>query len=102
MCAQARGSRWVSGDGDGDDAGADDLQTVMWTRALAGLDRHNVEGCEDLLDTYFTQASKCTSQLWMHLPIMDALRHETHALSVQGFAGDTPSQPSMRYLDSDE
>lgn len=28
----------------------------MWTRALAGLDRHDVEGCEDLLDTYFTQA----------------------------------------------
>ena len=54
--AQARGSRWVSGDGGGDDAGADDLQTVLWTRALAGLDRHNVEGCEDLLGTYFTQA----------------------------------------------
>ena len=46
----------MSGDGGDDDAGADDLQTVMWTRALAGLDRHNVEGCEDLLDTYFTQA----------------------------------------------
>ena len=57
MYAQARGSRWVSGDGGDDDPGADDLQTVMWTRALAGLDRHNVEGCEDLLDTYFTQAS---------------------------------------------
>lgn len=60
MHAQARGSRWVSGDGGDDDAGADDLQTVMWTRALAGLDRHNVEGCEDLLDTYFTQARKRT------------------------------------------
>ena len=31
--AQARGSRWVSGDGGGDDAGAADLQTVMWMRA---------------------------------------------------------------------
>jgi hypothetical protein len=51
--AQARGSRWVSADGS---EGGEDLQTVMWTRALAGLDRHNVEGCEDLLDTYFTQA----------------------------------------------
>ena len=51
----------MSGDGGDDDAGADDLQTVMWTRALAGLDRHNVEGCEDLLDTYFTQARTCTS-----------------------------------------
>ena len=55
---QARGSRRASADGGDDDGGADDLQTVMWTRALAGLDRHNVEGCEDLLDTYFTQASK--------------------------------------------
>lgn len=54
---QARSSRWASGDGSD---GGDDLQTVMWTRALAGLDRHEVEGCEDLLDTYFTQARPAT------------------------------------------
>lgn len=90
----------MSGDGGDDDAGADDLQTVMWTRALAGLDRHNVEGCEDLLDTYFTQVSKHTSRIGWVLTALEAGLASALAARMSSYClTSTLLQASMATLD---
>jgi hypothetical protein len=35
--------------------GTTDIQTVVWQHQPGGVNPHDIEACEDLLDTYYTQ-----------------------------------------------
>ena len=46
------------------------MQTIVWTRDLDKVDPHDIETCEDLLDTYFLMVSCTCNEVFFRLSVI--------------------------------